>query len=175
MAKLLFRGQTAVCLHLPALPASRLSSHGQSAHPNSCPSPPLSELPQHTCPTWDTAVVATPRMKHEPHPKKKPLTAQTLSNLSRQSPHVGRTKLRGSDVKAVPPRGDYVAVTWTALPSAFPIYCLLFHMCPEARQSTNTIHGGITATKHQTAGTVRVTRPPLAKRKKQLAPRSVFI
>jgi hypothetical protein len=48
-------------------------------------------------------------------------------------------------------------------------------MCPEARQSTNTIHGGITATKHQTAGTVRVTRPPLAKRKKQLAPRSVFI
>ena len=54
--------------------------------------------------------------------------------------HVG---LRDSDVKAVPPRGDYVAVTWTALPSAFPIYCLLFHMCPEARQSTNTIHGGI--------------------------------
>jgi hypothetical protein len=26
---------------------------------------------------------------------------------------------------------------------AFPLYCLLFHMCPEARQSTNTIHGGI--------------------------------
>jgi len=51
--------------------------------------------------------------------------------------------VRGSDVKAVTPRGDYVAVTWTALPSAFPIYCLLFHMCPEARQSTNTIHGGI--------------------------------
>jgi hypothetical protein len=43
----------------------------------------------------------------------------------------------------VPPRGDYVAVTWTALPSAFPLYCLLFHMCPEARQSTNTIHCGI--------------------------------
>jgi hypothetical protein len=31
------------------------------------------------------------------------------------------------------------------------------------------------ASKHQTAGTVHVTRPPLAKRKKQLAPRSVFI
>ena len=68
-------------------------------------------------------------------------------------------KLIEMNCKAVPPRGDYVAVTWTALVSlvlclrairnnlspgsAFPLYCLLFHMCPEARQSTNTIHGGI--------------------------------
>ena len=67
----------------------------------------------------------------------------TNSLKSVQSPVPPRSDyLRGSDVEAVPPRGDYVAVTWTALPSAFPIYCLLFHMCPEARQSTNTIHGG---------------------------------
>jgi hypothetical protein len=68
-------------------------------------------------------------------------------------------KLFEMNCKAVPPRGDYVTVTWTALvslvlcrrairnnhspSSAFPLYCLLFHMCPQARQSTNTIHGGI--------------------------------
>jgi hypothetical protein len=53
----------------------------------------------------------------------------------------------------------HVAVTWAALVSlvlcrrairnnhspisAFPLFCLLFHMCTQARQSTNTIHVGI--------------------------------
>jgi len=160
LAKLLFRGQTAVCLHLPALPASRLSSHGQSAHPNSCPSPPLSELP-----ALDT--VATPRMKHEPHPKKKPLTAQTLSNERTQS-CTSTWRLRG----------DYVAVTWTALP-VHSLYIVCSSICarkpdnPPTRSTAALFD--LRATKHQTAVTVRVTRPPLAKRKKQLAPRSMFI
>ena len=78
---------------------------------------------------------------HEPINKK--TFDSTNSFKSIKAPYLHVATVRGSDVKAVPPRGDYVAVTWTALPSAFPIYCLLFHMCPEARQSTNTIHGGI--------------------------------
>ena len=61
---LLYDACDRVFVHLPALPASRLSSHGQAAHPNSCPSPPLSELPQHTA--WDTAV-SLPRRAMSQH------------------------------------------------------------------------------------------------------------
>ena len=61
---LLYDACDRVFVHLPALTASCLSSHGQAAHPNSCPSPPFSELPQHTA--WDTAV-SLPRRAMSQH------------------------------------------------------------------------------------------------------------
>ena len=82
-----------------------------------CATAPIVHLPGPSGRSERPQLIGHAGMKHEPHPKKKPLTA----------------------LKAVPPRGSDVDST----PSAFPLYCLLFHMCPEARQSTNTIHGGI--------------------------------
>ena len=96
-----------------------------------CATAPIVHLPGPSGRSERPQLIGHAGMKHEPHPKKKPLTAQTLSNERTQScTSTWRLRgLRGSDVDSTP--------------SAFPLYCLLFHMCPEARQSTNTIHGGI--------------------------------